>query len=73
MEPVVMALIRGMVTVGAVACAVKGTAAPSAMRLWRVSHCSSTRTIFGRAYLCVKWKPVSGAKTKSLPSISGDL
>lgn len=33
MEPVVMALTRGMVIVGDVACAVKGTAVPSLIRL----------------------------------------
>lgn len=32
-EPVVMALIRGIVTVGDVACAVNGSAAPSRMSL----------------------------------------
>jgi hypothetical protein len=37
MEPVVMALILGMVIVGDVACAVKGSAAPSEMRL-QASH-----------------------------------
>ena len=35
MEPDVMALTRGMVMVGDVACAVKGSAAPSRMRLSR--------------------------------------
>jgi len=33
MEPVVMALRRGIVTVGAVACAVNGTAAPCRIKL----------------------------------------
>jgi hypothetical protein len=37
MEPVVMALTRGMVIVGEVACAVKGRAVPSRMRLDVVS------------------------------------
>lgn len=34
-EPVVMALIRGIVTVGAVACAVNGIAEPSRIKLYR--------------------------------------
>ena len=33
-EPVVIALTRGIVMVGDVACAVKGIAAPDLMRLW---------------------------------------
>lgn len=37
MDPVVMALILGMVTVGDVACAVKGIAEPSRINLSRVS------------------------------------
>lgn len=38
-EPVVRALTRGMVTVGGVACAVKGIAAPERMRLeWSQFH-----------------------------------
>lgn len=37
MDPVVMALILGMVTVGDVACAVKGIAEPSRINLFAVS------------------------------------
>lgn len=37
MDPVVIALILGIVTVGEVACAVKGIAEPSLMSLSRVS------------------------------------
>lgn len=44
MDPVVMALILGMVTVGDVACAVKGIAVPSRISLWRIS-------LLGRLYL----------------------
>lgn len=35
-EPVVMALIRGMVMVGDAAWAVKGMAEPSEINLWRI-------------------------------------
>jgi len=41
-EPVVIALIRGMVMVGEVACAVNGRAEPLAMRLQQVSCCYVT-------------------------------
>ena len=36
MDPVVIALILGMVMVGEVACAVKGMAAPDLMRLEKI-------------------------------------
>lgn len=42
MEPVVIALIRGMVTVGAVACAVKGMAEPFAIKLLESASCHGT-------------------------------
>jgi len=67
-EPVVMAFKRGIVIVGAVACAVKGKAAPLRMSLrsLAVVDCSDART----AYDCVKVKPEPLPNTKSLYTIS---
>ena len=42
-EPVVKALTRGIVTVGGVACAVKGIAAPERMRLQSGQSCPFPR------------------------------
>jgi len=54
-DPVVIALILGMVIVGEVAWAVKGIAAPLEIRLRRISfNCMPVRE---SNYLCVKPKP----------------
>lgn len=74
MEPVVMALRRGMVTVGDVACAVKGRATPSRIKL----ELASVQVVAaggggggGCAYDCTHSKPLFGEYTKSLlPAIS---
>lgn len=46
MEPVVMALIRGIVMVGDVACAVNGIASPFAIRLCNDSQLSRRTFMF---------------------------
>lgn len=59
-DPVVIALTRGIVTVGAVACAVKGIAEPSDIRLGKfVSYLPvavGTVSLF-LVHLCVNSKP----------------
>lgn len=66
-EPVVMALILGMVMVGAVACAVNGIAEPLTMRLGSVSSIAiSNEEGGGVPYLWVNVKPLGSENTKSL-------
>lgn len=56
LDPVVIALIREMVRLGGLAWAVKGTAAPERIKLFRSCQ-SASQEREKRLYLCVNWKP----------------
>lgn len=67
MEPVVIAFILGMVTVGDVACAVKGIAEPLRINLFGVSlYTNSSGASQSATYDWVYSKPELDVKTKSL-------